>query len=197
MTDFSQFLTPEARAAPDWVDRVRALFPKTLIVVWDPDSEINEDEPHQNLEEICQALLARPEAIAHPDWGQLVRDVVALSCDYRELTEDAYGEALDPADAADDEGGVAEMIFDLELSTIGDALKLLNYPAAVAREDWVDLVHYVLIEKENRFGSGCYLSVGGEEADELFEADYVRSHRAARKLWRQANEIFPLESKNP
>ncbi len=197
MTDFSSLLTAEALAAPDWVDRIRATFPESLIAVWDPDDDADEDEPREILEEVCEELLARPEAIAHPDWGELVRDVVALCCDYRELTEDAYFEALDPDDAADDEGGVVDMIVDLGLSTIGDALKLLNNPAAVAREDWPELVRHVLDEKKSRFGTSLFLSFGWEEADELFEAEYVRSHPAARELWQHANEILPLESESP
>lgn len=197
MTDFSTLLTPEALAAPDWVDRVRATFPKSLIVVWDPDDDLDEDEPRQILEHLCEELLSQAGAIAHPGWSELLRDVVALSCDYRELTEDAYFEALDPDDAADDEGGVVEMIVDLGLSTIDLALRLLNHPTAVAREDWPELVRHVLDEKKIRFGTGCFLSFGWEEADELFEADYVRSHPAARDLWRHADEILPLEGESP
>lgn len=198
MTHFSTLLAPEALAAPDWVDRVRATFPESLIAVWGPEDEgIDEDEPRQILEQVCEEVLSQPEAIAHPGWNELLRDVVALSCDYRELTEDAYFEALDPDDAANDEGGVVEMIFDLGLSTIGDALKLLTYPAAVAREDWPELVRHVLDEKKTRFGTGCFLSCGWEEADQLFEADHVRSHRVAPDLWQYANAILPLEGESP
>lgn len=195
MNDYAAFLTPDALKGHDWSARVRGLMPETLMI---DEEEFDDDEdPRELLEEICEELLGRPEAISHPAWGELVRAVVALSEDYRELTEDAYGEALDPNDAAEDEGGVVEMITELGLSTIGDALILLASPAAVARDDWAELVRYVLDEKKARFGTGPYLSSGWEEADELFDAEHVRAHPEVRELWRYADAILPLESEIP
>ncbi len=188
-------LTPQALAATDWADRVLALLPESLIPT---DEQFEEDEfPRDDLEELCAEVLYHPDAIAHPDWARVLRALVALSEDYRELTEDAYGEALDPDDADDDEGGVVDMIVDLGLSTIGDAFTLLAHPAAVEREDWPGLVRHVLAEKLARYGSGLFLSFGWEEADELFEAPHVRAHPEAATLWREADEILPLESASP
>ena len=132
-------LTSEAALAHEgWADRVRAAMPQSLTgseLDEDADEDADEDQARQDLEQLCEAVLSEPRAIAHPDWGTLVRAVVALSADYRELTEDAYGEALEPDDAADDQGGVVEMITDLGLSTIGLAFELLTHPDAVARAD--------------------------------------------------------------
>ena len=197
MTDPAALLTPEALASPDWADRVIALLPDSLI----PDPEIEDfddlPEPREDLEDLCEELLSHPDAISHPDWSKVLRAVVALSEDYRELTDDAYGEALDPDDAADDEGGVVDMIVDLGLSTIGDAFALLSHPEAVARDDWPELIRHVLAEKKARFGTGLFLSFGWEEADELFEAEHVRAHPLAATLWQEADEILPLESESP
>ena len=195
MGDAAKYLTEEALADPEWADRIKAAMPESLIIsgeLLDDDDDI--DKARQELEEICEAVLTDPRAIGHPDWGELVRAVVELSEDYRELTEDAYYEALDPDDAADDEGGVVEMIFDLGLCTSDLALKLLAHPEAVEREDWADLVRYALDEKARRFGTSLYLSVGWEEADELFESEAVQHHPQAAELWRHADEILPLKS---
>lgn len=192
-------LTSEAALAHEgWADRVRAAMPQSLTgseLDEDADEDADEDQARQDLEQLCEAVLSEPRAIAHPDWGTLVRAVVALSADYRELTEDVYGEALDPDDAADDEGGVVEMITDLGLSTIGLAFELLTHPDAVARADWADLVLHVLEEKKRRFGTGAFLSEGWEQADALFESEAVRKHPRARELHRIADEILPLESR--
>jgi len=207
MSDLARHLTPEALAAPDWSDRVLAEMPVTLDSFADGDDDLDEDDvdgddfdenPQRRLlADLCQGVLAKPAAIAHPDWGKLVRALVALCCDYRELTDDAYGEALDPDHADEDEGGVVEMIMDMELSTIGDALELLAHPDAVARDDWEELVRHVLDEKERRLGRSLFLSCGCEEADQLFEAAHVRAHPAAAELWQHARRILPLSSQAP
>src|SRR5690606_25822448 len=86
-----------ALAHAGWADRVRAAMPQSLTGSGeDADEDADDDQARQDLEQLCEAVLSEPRAIAHPDWGTLVRAVVALSADYRELTEDAYGEALDP-----------------------------------------------------------------------------------------------------
>lgn len=197
MTDPALLLTPEALAAPDWAERVIALLPESLV----PDAEAEDydadEDPREDLDDLCEEFLSRPEAIAHPDWSRVLRALVSLSANYWELTEDAYDEALDPDNAEDDEGGVVEMISDLGLSTIGDAFTLLAQQSAVERDDWPELVRHVLAEKKARFGTGLFLSYGWEEADELFEADHVRTHAQARTLWQEANEILPLESTSP
>jgi hypothetical protein len=204
MAKKSELLDQAALARPDWADRVRAAFPASLLPAdggedegdeddEDEDEDREEDQARQDLEAVCEAVLAQPRAIAHPDWGGLLRAVVALSADYRALTEDVYGDALDPDEAEDDEGGAVEMIQDLGLSTIGLALSLLAHPAAVARADWAELVRHVLEEKRRRFGSGAFLSEGWEEADALFESEPARHHPEAAALQALAAEILPLE----
>ena len=157
------------------------------------DEDQDEDQARQDLEALCTAVLADERAIAHPDWGALVRAVVDLSVDYRTMTEDAYGEALDPDDAADDEGGVVDLITDFGLSTIGLAFGLLAHPAAVGRADWAELVRHVLEEKRKRFGTSAFLSEGWEACDALFASEAVRAHPDARTLHALASEILPLE----
>ena len=198
MTDYAAYLAPDALAADDWADQVIALLPDSLIPDYQSE-DFDEDEafPREALEEVCEELLSHPRAVSHPDWSKVLRALVALSEDYRELTDDAYGEALDPDDAADDEGGVVDMMEDLGLSTIGDAFTLLAIPAAVERDDWPELFRHVLAEKKARYGTSLFLSYGWEEADELFEADHVRTHPLARTLWEEANEILPLKSNSP
>jgi hypothetical protein len=193
MADATTLLSESALADPAWAATVKAAMPATLVADEEFDEERDEDQARQDLEALCESVLADPRAIAHPDWGGLVRAVVALSADYRELTEDAYGEALDPDEAADDEGGVVDMITDLGLSTIGLAFRLLAHPAAVKRADWADLLRHVLEEKRQRFGTGMFLSEGWEECDALFESDAVRQHPEARALRTLAGEILPLE----
>lgn len=194
MTDTAALLTAPALADPSWGDRVRAVMPETLLDEEEEfDEDRDEDQARQDLEALCAEVLADERAIAHPDWGALVRGVVALSVDYRALTEDAYGEALDPDDAADDEGGVVDLITDFGLSTIGLAFGLLSHPAAVRRVDWASLVRHVLEEKRRRFGTGAFLSEGWEECDALFASEVVRAHPEARALHALASEILPLE----
>ncbi len=195
MSETSDLLTAEALEASDWCNRVNALLPDSLLP--SPEDYDEDDLPREALEDVCEEILSQPKAIAHPDWSKLLRALVELSENYWELTEDAYGEALDPDDAADDEGGVVDMIVDLGLSTIEDAFRLLAEPAAVQRHDWPSLVRFVLQEKNARFGSSLFLSFGWEEADELFTAPHVRAHPEASELWREANEILPLESTSP
>lgn len=195
MNDPTALLTPDALASPDWADQVIALLPSTLIP--EPE-EFDEDIiPREDLEDLCEELLSHPDAISHPDWSRILRALVALSANYWELTDDAYGEAMDPDEADDDGGGVVDMIVDLGLSTIEDAFTLLSHRAAVARADWPELIRHVLAEKKARFGSSLFLSFGWEEADELFKADHVRAHPEARTLWKEANDILPLRSESP
>ena len=194
MVEASGLLSEAALAEPEWANRVRAAMPESLVDEGEFDEDADEDQARQDLEEICASVLSDARAIAHPDWGGLVRAVVALSADYRELTEDAYGEALDPDRADEDEGGVVDMMTDMGLSTIDLAFRLLALPGAVARDDWAELVRHVLEEKKQRFGTGMFLSDGWEECDELFRSDVVRKHPQAAELRRIAGEILPLKS---
>lgn len=188
-------ITPHALEASDWADTVKRNMPESM---WEFDEELpDDDKPRAQVDRLRDEVLSRPEVIAHPQWGEVLRALIDLSPSYREVTEDAYGEPLDPDDADDDEGGVLDMFAFEEPSTIPDAFRLLAQPAAVARADWADLVRYTLQAHTDRYGTSPSLSSGDEEADEMFETDEVREHEAAGELWDLVEEVFNLESERP
>lgn len=188
-------ITAASLEAEGWGERICAALPQSM---WEFDPDLpDEAKPRAVLDGLRVHVLSAPQAIAHPQWPDALRAMIALTPDYREITEDAYGEALDPEDAADDEGGVIDMLEDEEASTIPDALTLLASPAAVRRADWADLVQFTLNAHKERFGSSPVLTFGADEAEELFSVDEVREHPAAGPLWDLADEVYGLDIERP
>jgi hypothetical protein len=188
----AKLLTPEALAAEDWAAKVRAHLPTCIY-----GADEGADKARASADRLRARVLASPEAVGHPHWGELLRALVELSPDYREITEDAYGEAFEPDQADEDEGGVIEMFSDDALSTIPDALILLATPAALARADWPELVRATVDAHTQRYGTSPVLSFGRDEAEALFASAQVRAHPEAGVLWDLVDAAFDLEVARP
>jgi hypothetical protein len=188
-------VAPQALRAADWAKQIKASFPESM---WEFDPDLSDDEkPRAHVDLLREAVLSQPEAIAHPAWGEVLQALINLSPDYREVTEDAYGEPLDPSEADEDEGGVLDMFDFEEPSTIPDAFRLLAHPTAVARSDWADLVRYTVDAHTARYGKSPCLMSGRDEADELFAKPEVRAHDAAGDLWDLVDGVFDLTTERP
>jgi hypothetical protein len=165
-----------AKATKDakWAERVRAFIK--------PAGEANED-----LERLCRLTLASKAAIAHAKWPALVREVVAASRTYGDLTEEAYGERLSIKQMDEDEGSVLDMYADDHLHTFDWVLRLLATPDAVARKDWADLVVHLCEAKAKAIGT---MSFGDEEIASLVSA--AKKHPKHAAIVKAAKRAFPF-----
>ena len=186
--ELAQLLSPATLAADDWAARVRAHLPERLY---------GDAQARARVDRLRERVLANPEAVAHPGWGEVVRALLELSPSYGEVTEDVYGSARDPDEADDDEGGVIEMFSEDELSTIPDALILLALPTAVARADWAALVRATVEVHADRYGTSPVLRLGGDRAEALLASAEVRAHPEAKTVWALLDTVFELEIEQP
>ncbi len=139
------------------------------------------------LTELVHRVLKKPEAVAHPDWGEAIEALMDLTPSYADITEDVYGQRLDPGDAADDEGGVVDNFIDDHLCTADYCLLALATPKAIQREDWADVLRYVCTQKEARVGS---MPLGDDEAVALFALPEVKAHQQHDRLFELAAQAF-------
>ena len=167
-----------AKATKDakWAERVRALIK--------PAGQANED-----LERLCRLTLSTNDAIAHAKWPALVREIVAASRTYADLTEDAYGERLTIEQMDEDEGSVLDGYADEHLHTFDWVLTLLATPAAIARSDWADLVMHVCDAKAKAIG---HMSFGDSQVAALMNAPAAKKHPKHAALVKAAKRAFPF-----
>ncbi|MDG9667793.1 hypothetical protein ONV78_08625 [Hahella sp. CR1] len=95
----------------------------------------NDDDAVEAANEACSAILAHPDAVAHPRWPELVEAAINASRDFEDVAEEVYGERIS---FEDDEGGLCQG-FD-GYSTTYSVAELLGVKAARAHPQWFDLV---------------------------------------------------------
>jgi hypothetical protein len=137
------------------------------------------EKRHEELSALATGVLARPDVVADPAWGDFVRALTQLTASY------------DRADDDEDESNTMEIIADERLSTIDIVLRLLALPEAIARDDWAELVRFVCDEKRARLGAWSF---GDEEIARLFAEPAAREHAAVRSLKEVARRAFPHAS---
>lgn len=143
----------------------------------------------EELEALVRETLMTPEAVAHPDWADLIAALLELTGDYGDLTEDVYGVRLSIDDMEDDEGGVLDMYADEELSTVELCLLACTAPGAAARADFTPLVKRICETKYARIG---YMSFGDDEAEALIAHLHASGHADADALRGVARRCFPF-----
>jgi len=146
------------------------------------------DGRREELEALAKGVLARPDVVADPEWGDFVRALTRLTASWPELMKAQFGVDVSIEDEGDDESGTMEMIGDEGLSTIEIALGLLALPEAIARADWAALVGFVCEEKQARLGGWSF---GDEEIAALFKVPAAKRHPEAAALKKVARRAFP------
>jgi hypothetical protein len=175
---FAELGSAKSTKDAKWEKNVRAYIK--------PAGEANED-----LERLCRLTLSTKEAIAHAKWPALVREVVAASASYGDLTEEAYGERLSMKQMDEDEGGVLDMYGDEHLHTFDWVLRLLATPDAIASASWAELVLHVCDFKAKAIG---YMSFGDAEIAALMNTPAAKKHRQYGALTKAAKKAFPFAS---
>ncbi len=170
--------TAGAVARSDWAERVRAHL-----------APLDDVDAVEATRQVCQHVLSTASAVAHEAWPELVRAVVALSKTYAEITEEAYGEALELDEIDNDEGGALEAYSDDHLYTFDWVLTLLATPAAIAHDDWAQLVIDLCSAKRAAIS---FMSFGDEELCELLAAPGVATHPRVEDVRASSRAAFPF-----
>ncbi len=162
----------EQVSQPDWAERIGALL------------DLDSARP------LCEWTLASPAAVGHPGWPDLVRQVVALSRTYADVTLEVYGQqlSLDEMDN-DDVPGVWEFYSDDHLYTFDWVLVLLATPAAIDHPQWADLVVDLCTAKR---AAVSYMSFGDDEVAALLASPAVQKHSRFAELTAAARVAFPF-----
>lgn len=147
------------------------------------------DGRREELEALAKGVLARPDVVADPAWGDFVRALTRLTASWPELMKAQFGVDVSIEDEGDDESGTMERIGDEGLSTIELALGLLALPEAIARADWAALVGFVCDEKQARLGGWSF---GDEEIAALLKVPAAKRHPEAAAVNKVARRAFPF-----
>ncbi|MBU6954451.1 hypothetical protein [Hahella sp. HN01] len=123
MKELEQLLTASAIQDANWASDLLAHM------------STNDDDAVEAANEACSAILAHPDAVAHPRWPELVEAAINASRDFEDVAEEVYGERIS---FEDDEGGLCQG-FDGYSTTYSVAL-LLGEKTTRAHPQWFDLV---------------------------------------------------------
>ncbi|WLQ16760.1 hypothetical protein O5O45_12610 [Hahella aquimaris] len=131
MKELEQLLTASAIQDANWASDLLAHM------------STNDDDAVEAANEACDAILAHPDAVAHPRWPELVEAAINASRDFEDVAEEVYGERIS---FEDDEGGLCQG-FDA-YSTTYSVAELLGQQTTRDHSQWFSLV-LKLVEKSD------------------------------------------------